>query len=390
MPKRLKNIHLSEVSLVDNPANKGATVSLFKREPVDKAQRDGLVKVCKNLFDNPQTDFREAVREEMRDNRIFEVMDRIDPELDGLRESVVASAANLEGEERDQKIRDNVEQFLASVQGKLNASNGGGDSADVTITASDNIEARDTRGLVKRLAAHFGLLKADDPAGSPGDTQPSTKEATMPDTTEKGQGDLETQVSQLTEERDSLITERDALTKQAEAHGLTVTKADDGSVTLAKADDETVTDPDGNTVRKSEVGEAQFNTIKSMANRLSSVEKERQREQFAKRAEDELPNLGGDPMGKGDILAAVEACDEATRDAIKGHLDTLNKLMGEQFREQGRISGDSKTEALGKLDSLADERVEKTGESKEVAYAAVLKTDQGAELYNQHLAERAN
>ena len=379
MPKRLTNIHLGEVSLVDNPANKGATVSLFKREPVDKAERDGLVKVCKDLFDNPQTDFRQAVAEEMRDERVFEVMDEINPLLDGLRESVVTSAANLEGEQRDQKIRDNVEQFLASVRDKLNSESDAGESTDVTLSASDN---RDTRGLVKRLATQFGFIKADD-AGSPGDTQPSTKEATMPNPTDNGQGDLEKQVSQLT-------TERDSLTKQAEAHGLAVNKAEDGTVTLSKAEDETVTDPDGNTVRKSEVGESQFNTIKSMANRLSTVEKERQREQFAKRAEDEMPNIGGEPMEKADILAAVEACDETTRDAIKGHLSTLNKLMGEQFREKGASGGNTGTESLTKLDTLAKERAEKTGESKEVAYSAVLKTDQGTELYNQHLAERAN
>jgi len=359
MPKKRTNLNLNEVSLVDAPANKGSRVALFKRD-TQPTQTERLIKVCKGLFDNPQADFRQALSNEMQEERFHEIMDDIMPLVDALQESVMVSAANMEGEDREAKIRENVEQFLASVRDEL----GGSGSGESTPGMGNESGGGSDNPPIKS-------------AGSSGSTnQPSNQEGTMSDETEKRLGDLEKQVEQFT--------------TQAEAHGLTVTKADDGSVTLTKAEDETVTDPDGNIVRKSEVGESQFSLIKSMANRLSDVEKQRQREQLAKRAEDELPNVGGEPMQKADVLAAVEACDESTREALKGHLSTLNKLMGEQFKDKGHNAGNSGTESLTKLDTLAKERAEKTGETKEAAYAEVLKTDQGAELYNQHLAERAN
>lgn len=265
MSKALRNLRLNEVSLVDNPANKSATVSLYKRD------------------DAPESDDSEAA-------------------------------------------------------------------------AVDDTEA-----------------------GSPGNINPASQEHTMSEQdTEKRLGELETALSSLKGE--------------VEKHGLSVEVGEDGSVSVAKAEaDETVTDPDGNTVRKSEVGEAHFRTIKAMSTRLGEVEKQREREQLTKAAETRWPNVGGEPDQKGAIFGALSKIeDEATREAALKHFDSLDKMIASQMTEVGKSGGPSASEPMQKLETLAKERAEKTGETNEQAFAEVCKTDQGASLYDQHISERAN
>lgn len=216
-------------------------------------------------------------------------------------------------------------------------------------------------------------------AGSPGNPNPASQEHDMSEQeTEKRLGELETQLSSLKGE--------------VEKHGLEVSVGDDGSVSVAKAaSDETVTDPDGNIVRKSEVGEAHFRTIKAMSTRLSEVEKQREREQLTKAAETRWPNVGGEPDQKGAIFGALSKIeDEETREAALKHFDSLDKMIASQMTEVGKSGGSGASEPMQKLETLAKERAEKTGETAEQAFAEVCKTEQGASLYDQHISERAN
>lgn len=357
MPKRLEDLNVDEISLVTSPANKQARVSLFKRDssmstPIEKADREGIASVCKMMLEDGITDFREALSQEMRNQRVMDLSESIMPLVDALRESVITSAADLEGEDREAKIRENVEQFLSAVREEVGTTS--------IENGSDIIEA------------------ADDSAGASGEPTSKSGDSDMADDDKTRLDALEKQVSSLVE--------------QVQSHGLEVSKADDGSYQVSKkADDEVITDPDGNTIRKSDVSAEHFQAMKSMRERLDKMESERQRESLAKQAEARWPSVSGDAMTKGDILGAIQGIEnETARNAALEKLDALEQTTAKQFDEVGKGGSPDMSEPMEKLEKLASERAEQSGVSKEQAFSEVLKTDQGAKLYEQHIAKRAS
>lgn len=112
--------------------------------------------------------------------------------------------------------------------------------------------------------------------------------------------------------------------------------------------DETVT-IEGQTIRKSQVGDAPFAIFKAQADRITKQEKElaaerdlRKRAELTKRAQDEVPNLPGTDDEKIDVLKAVDGLDEKVRDTITKMLKAGNdsaKLAFEKVGHRGVNKG---------------------------------------------------
>ena len=83
------------------------------------------------------------------------------------------------------------------------------------------------------------------------------------------------------------------------------------------------------------------------------------------------------------MLKAVDGIeDEAQRKAAHNALKAQNEAMAEAFKTRGHGGGQSEPGSPDEeLDNLAKAHAEKKNVSKAVAYDAVLKTEQGQELY---------
>jgi len=109
--------------------------------------------------------------------------------------------------------------------------------------------------------------------------------------------------------------------------------------------------------------------------------------EYAKRANDELPNMTGDDVVK---VALLKAVDEITDEELRGKVvETLKAADGKlvaAFETRGTMG---KTEGSGnphgEIEKMAREHAAKHNVSFEKAYTAVLDTPQGAALYTKHV-----
>jgi hypothetical protein len=173
---------------------------------------------------------------------------------------------------------------------------------------------------------------------------------------------------------------------------ITATKAKRAEVLKAAADADPVeyTAADGTEYRKS-AGTA----LISLAKRADDAEKVAKAERAAradqelrKRAESDLRHLPGDLEHHVSLLKAVESIED--EDARNGALNALKAHAGRiahAFKEAGTsLEGDTKA-AEQKLHELTQKRADEKGEAFGVAFRAVIKTDEGAALYNEARSE---
>ena len=348
MANNLKNINLQEISLVDRGANKGSKVALWKRDQAGELAE--VVKMVLREDENQPVDFIERLKEEMQQRQMMEIEEEMHPLIWALRDSIEASVANLSDEERDTQIRENVENFLSAVRMKM-----GGETMEKAM--------REVRKS----------------AGSPGTTN---QEANMtPEELEKKLGDLETQVDTITKERDAEKAEREAMTKAAEDAGLTVTKADDGTVSLEKAAEPEYIEVNGEKLEKSAVPEPLLKQIEADRARLKKMEQEREAETLAKRAESELPNLKGTAEEKGALIKAVDSIeDESVRKSISETLKAADAATSKMFSEVGKSAADDEDSATYKLNKMASDIAEKEGLTFHQGFVKAVDTTEGRKL----------
>lgn len=178
-------------------------------------------------------------------------------------------------------------------------------------------------------------------------------------------------LSKSTDERDEILK---AEIKKAEKH--------------AKDEDPVeYTTLDGIELRKS-AGAAFIAMAKSnddLRKRLDKSESAREQDTFEKRAEDELSHLPGTAKERAALLKATEGIeDEDMRKAAMNALKAQNTALSTAFVKVGHGGGAQPASGSpdDELDTLAKaHQKENPGMSYEVAYDAVLKTDQGHELY---------
>ena len=167
-------------------------------------------------------------------------------------------------------------------------------------------------------------------------------------------------------------------------------KAEIAEVVRKAADDDVVyTTTDGDEIKKSH-GDIVLKLAKSHdAERKKTARLEAEKEQsgLEKRADEELKYLPGDVTTRAAMLKAVEEIpNEDTRKAAMETLKSQNAQMAKAFETEGTCRLPRRpTRPTARLDKLAEERFTKMAgkETKEQAYAKVMETPQGKELYNQ-------
>jgi len=331
-PHRLKRIKLDEVSLVDDPANQHARVALWKRN-AEPATTDDVAEWVAKSYDKPRSEFSAALADMLDMERGYEFERRMSPLIAALHESMQEAAKGMHGEERDKRMRDNVEGFMAEVR---------------------------------------RMLSDAEKAGTPGDDDGGP--AMTPDELAKRLEEMESEVSTLKAAKEEVEGERDALAKALDEAGYDV----EGTDVTKRAEPEYI-EMDGERVLKSAVPEP-------LLKRLEKLESDAEAQTLAKRADAEVPNLAGTPEVKGALLKAVDAiADEAAREEAVKALRAADAAVKEQFVEKGRTAvGDAHADdPASKLDTLAKNYASEKAVTYETAYAEVVKTAEGRELRAQ-------
>lgn len=157
---------------------------------------------------------------------------------------------------------------------------------------------------------------------------------------------------------------------------------------LSKADAIVYTASDGTTFRKSDderlVAMAKRNDA-TMAE-LAKAREAGETAVFAKRAAEELPSYPGGDNVKVALLKAVDGIsDEATRKGVAELLKAGNVAMTGAFVKRGTTGGTDQTPAEA-LHKMANDYATANKVTFGKAYSEVVKTKEGAALYDQTLA----
>lgn len=229
----------------------------------------------------------------------------------------------------------------------------------------------------------------DNSAGAPG-VQISSKEVHMdPKELEKKLGELETQNAELTKQVEKAQNEAksaqsvaDTIEKAAKENGLEINKADDGTVTVSKKDDEYV-DFNGTKIAKSQCPKEVLDAIEKGNKEIAELKKAQEAETLAKRAREELPNLGGKPEAKGELLKFIDGLESGQKDELMKSLKAADHAVSKMFKEIGKTGNDDENSAEGRLNKMVSEFQKSSGKTYEQAYAEVTKTKEGAQLLAQ-------
>ena len=146
---------------------------------------------------------------------------------------------------------------------------------------------------------------------------------------------------------------------------------------------------DGLELRKS-MGEAFITIAKSNDQlRKDNVELRQEREQdtLEKRVEKDLAHIPGDMATRVAMLKAIDGIEDDTqREAALNALKAQNESLSKAFDTVGHGGSPAPGSSGDQLDQLAKKHKEANPElTPEQAYDAVLKTEQGAELYNKSM-----
>lgn len=241
-------------------------------------------------------------------------------------------------------------------------------------------ELMDEKGMSEKDARAQCLREMRKDAGEPGDN-PSSKENGMTvEELEKKLGDLETQISQLTKERDDAKSAANALEKAVAEAGLSVEKSDDG-VKVEKAADPEFVEFNGEKIEKSAVPASVLKAIEEGNAKIAKMEKDRQAENLRKRADEEIPDLAGTPDERGALLKAVDSIeDEAVRKSVSEALKAANAAVSKQFESVGKAASEDEASATYRLNKMAEDYAAKHNVDFAVAHSEVTKTAEGKAL----------
>jgi hypothetical protein len=124
------------------------------------------------------------------------------------------------------------------------------------------------------------------------------------------------------------------------------------------------------------------------AEKIAKAEREaREFDNLKKRAESDYPHLPKDAETKAKVLKAIESADEDVAKAAKEILDGANEVYGSVYKERGVTGGDEEGSALDKLNKKASEYASEHNVDFAKAYAQVIQTPEGEELYTKSLEE---
>jgi hypothetical protein len=443
----LKDVKVDEVSFVGRGANQGAVQSLLKTEE-DPAE------VGKRLFAEVMRDSRasEEAQELLGDmmeatgflrTSLAEVMEdpRIESRSDMLRQSVAEfSAAMASMIDNAQLTKEFTMIFNKAEGGKTDGgkvypagdyayapdkskpstwklrltSTPGGDPDPHIVGAAIaalgpagfrgqkvEVPAQDRAGVIARVRAAWKKANPDKGA----DAMPSILKDVNEEEDEMSKEQIDSlnkKVDDLTarlaksELRASMTDEHrghyDSLQGDAqEAFGKAAPAERDAALAKARSADETVT-IEGETVRKSDVGDATFRILKKQQERIDKEARTAEAERSARvqkeleaEAEGLWPNLTGTPAEKAEMLKGIKALPEAAREAQMKMMKSADEAMAKQFKELGQSGQGDDSGAAAKLDKMAKELSAKENITIAKAYSKVLETPEGSKLYAESL-----
>ena len=160
----------------------------------------------------------------------------------------------------------------------------------------------------------------------------------------------------------------------------------EGKLVMKKAEEPEYVEVDGERVLKSAIPGPLLRKLEKQSADLLELKKERELEKLEKRAETELPNLGGSNGIKGQLLKAVDGLDKAVAEEIHRALKAADAAVSKMFAEVGKAGGDTEGTASADLRKLAEAHAKAENVTYETAYSEVTKTKRGKELL---LAARA-
>jgi hypothetical protein len=443
----LKDVKVVEVSFVGRGANQGAVQSLLKTEE-DPAE------VGKRLFAEVMRDSHasEEAQKLLRDMMeatgflrasLAEVMEdpRIESRSDMLRQSVAEFSAAMASMIDNAQLTKEFKTFFNKAEGgktdggkvypagdyayvpnkekpstwklRLTATPGGGPDPHIVGAAiaalgpagfrgqKVEIPAQDRVGVIARVRAAWKKVHPDEGVDAmPSILKDGNKEANKMneeqiDSLNKKVDDLTARLAK-SELRASMTDEHrayyDSLQGDAqEAFGKAAPDERDAIVAKVKSADETVT-IEGETVRKSDVGDATFRILKKQQERIDKEARAAEAERSARvqkeleaEAEGLWPNLVGTSVEKAEMLKGIKAMPEAAREAQLKMMKAADEAMAKQFKEIGQGGQGDDSGAAAKLEKMAKELADKENISIAKAYSKVLETPEGSKLYTESL-----
>jgi hypothetical protein len=300
MPKRnLKNLRLRAIAAVDRPCQEHAKALCIKRAPSEADERvAALEPVLKYICENDGAhSFSEVLAENQFSQNVW-------PCVDALSQSIrsIVGDSSLTGGEREAKISASVEQFLTAVR-------------EISPEVSKRLEpllVGKREGPTMNLEQALALIA-----------------------TQKGQ--IETLESTVSANAIAIAAAEKAKTDAMADKDKADEECKKAKDALAEATDETVKVA-GKEVKKSEVGEANFTTLKAVAD-------ERDTATLEKRAGDEFGHVVGTPTQKALVLKTVAHLpeDNETRKALEAIMTSAEKMTAAGFGRVGASGGEEPT-----------------------------------------------
>lgn len=321
---RYTALKLDEVSSVDNPAQPGARATICKRfDPAATAKTSWLARAVAKYVDSDDGahTFTEVIAENKYDEEIW-------PFVSALSQAItsIMGDSSLSSADKQTKVTDSVDQFLAAVRA-IDPPENGGDSAvekvEKQLRELISKRANPMPKTIEDLEREVAALKGEN-------------------TTLKGQvstveGDRDTQKARADKAETELTTEKTAHVETKKA----LTAATDETLKIGERE-----------IKKSIVGEDNFAVFKAQ-------QEEAQMGRFEKRAGDEFGHLPGTAVEKAAVLKHAEAMPEEARKTLMTVMTAAEKMATGGFSRFGHLGGGSgdvkkaKTDFTAKVDEIA-------------------------------------
>jgi len=378
MANKLKNLRIDEGSFVDKGANKHAKVMFFKRDSHEDA-----IKLLKFLDSDEGQDF----------NEVLEDRNRLDDKwkLDSaLQESINSIIKDDDIVDKRTQVSISLTQYLnelvsEGILKKEDLPDKGGDiemekrGKKISNATADAINA----AMDKLKSLFVSLPEGDKENTKKGDDSMSiSKEARegLSEEDQKHLKGLEDKVAKV-EELETKVEKVEELEAKVEE----LTKGDNKEDVKKKEEEEFNKLP--KSIRKRiDDAEADAADAKVEAEKASEVAKAEKEKRVVKEYEDKAKELSN--VGKAETVAKMlRSADEQGEDQGKEMRETL-KSAHEKI-EKGNLTtelgagGSGETDAEAKFDAATQEIMKSDKISKGEATKALLKTNEGQELYNQ-------
>lgn len=394
MVKRImRRFRMNEISAVDRPAQKGAKMTIMKRDDSTSRLSAAIAKAWVGEAAQPFSDFLQASLE--KDSGVVE---EIAPAIDAMESALksISSDDGLKEPEKLEKMQGATQEFLDAIRDEW---------PTVETTLSEVFASEVQKGEQDM----FDYAKAEDQVSELEDAVSKLED----DLKKEGGPDL-VAISETIEDCESAISELDESLGKAEgaeaaklqkkvtrltkkvlsAAEIAKTfgekkKTDEEEAAEAarckKAADDAANDDvlkvDGNEIKKSVVGDGVFSVLKAQQAQIEKAEgiakderNRREMGEFTKRAEEDLGHLPGKPVEKAlvlkamgglekDVQATLETMLKAGEAAIKSAYGALgggggNDNGGDPKAFEKRVSEVAARDKISKTEAMAKARLE--------------------------------